>query len=318
MAMPKIEPAVTELHFEVGAQPTGYIDISRVASIVNRRFYRQGLNWAIGGFKWNFARTVPTDSTVQCNTFMLPNTWVVGAAWQKAFSHWKRQQDETLADSLSMDTRARFRDFKIYADLGHTALGDNGMTPVNPGTVGTAANTAYLEGEWQYSQVVVPNDGGVVGDTNEYTLHMVGDNGVASKAIIFNYQLSRSFPFSPDPAIGTDVPHGSVFNQMFDVGMDSTEISENATDKNNDLPYDQDIYPGQTINAGEMPLHDSFQLSPTTLSGTRTMSGGVAPCGLIKYTHTGSGLNAYDIVLTVQLVPGEHRGYLAEPMARMN
>ena len=52
----KIEPSVQTLIFALPAAPfetntISWIDLSQVASIVNRRFYRQGLNWAVAGFK---------------------------------------------------------------------------------------------------------------------------------------------------------------------------------------------------------------------------------------------------------------------------
>ena len=51
----KIEPAVTTLSFAIGTGTSGnessYIDLSQCASLVNRRFYRQGINWAVAGIK---------------------------------------------------------------------------------------------------------------------------------------------------------------------------------------------------------------------------------------------------------------------------
>ena len=47
----KIQPAVMTMTFassESGAS-TEFIDLSQVASLMNRRFYRQGINWAVAG-----------------------------------------------------------------------------------------------------------------------------------------------------------------------------------------------------------------------------------------------------------------------------
>ena len=50
----KIEPSAMTLYVPTsavgGVNPnvTQYLDLSQVASLVNRRFYRQGINWAIG------------------------------------------------------------------------------------------------------------------------------------------------------------------------------------------------------------------------------------------------------------------------------
>ena len=49
-----IEPAEMTLNFPIGtitgSTTMKTIDLSQCASIVNRRFYRQGLNWAVAGF----------------------------------------------------------------------------------------------------------------------------------------------------------------------------------------------------------------------------------------------------------------------------
>ena len=50
--MSKIQPAEMTLNFvtdtvDAGTVGNFYIDLSQCASIVNRRFYRQGINWAV-------------------------------------------------------------------------------------------------------------------------------------------------------------------------------------------------------------------------------------------------------------------------------
>ena len=113
-----IEPAVMTLTLATpGSGPaTSYIDLSQVASIANRRFYRQGINWAVGGFK--FITLEP--GVVQISK--LPNTWTMANSWVKGFKAWQRQQDEVLEDGDQESVRARFNDFKIYADAEHAAL----------------------------------------------------------------------------------------------------------------------------------------------------------------------------------------------------
>ncbi len=88
----KIQPAVQTLsfNFQPSKLPPGgqffYLDLSQVASIVNRRFYRQGLNWAVGGFK------LSTTATTVGNVFInkLPTTWVMSNAWEKSFRAWQK------------------------------------------------------------------------------------------------------------------------------------------------------------------------------------------------------------------------------------
>ena len=84
----KIEPSVMRLTFTglnvppaaggVSGGLAAHIDLSQVASLVNRRFYRQGINWAVAGFK---LVSTPGTGSIQMNK--LPNTWVMSNAWEK-------------------------------------------------------------------------------------------------------------------------------------------------------------------------------------------------------------------------------------------
>lgn len=313
--MPKIEPAVLTMNFDLPGTPsTSYLDLSQCASILNRRFYRQGLNWAVRGFRFGFAGATGPNVAVR----VLPNTWPVGAAWHKAFAFWKKQQNEALDDSGSRDSKARFNDFKIFATKFHkTETIAKNLRPVSPG--GFVVNTPYALGEWEKSSIVVPNDA-VVGTTVEYALHMVGTTDLVNNSIgiIKEYGLSRNYPHSPDPD-SADIPE-SFLNKMFNVGMDNEEVVDNAIGKNNDLPYDQEDYPDGDANPGTdgLPTHREISFTATTIGAHQNMEGCIAPCGLIEVSHNWTkGTNEY-LTMQVLLVPGEHRGYLAEPMQEMN
>ena len=51
----KIQPSVMTMAFQTPANISGSnsytVDLSQAASLLNRRFYRQGINWAVAGFK---------------------------------------------------------------------------------------------------------------------------------------------------------------------------------------------------------------------------------------------------------------------------
>ena len=114
----KIQPAAMTLAFTIPAvSGASYIDLSQVASLVNRRFYRQGINWAVAGFK------VLTGSnlTGSFKISKLPNTWVMSNAWEKSFRAWQRMNNEALDETPSV--RPKFLDFKIYANEQHHAQG---------------------------------------------------------------------------------------------------------------------------------------------------------------------------------------------------
>ena len=314
----KIQPAVMTLTLPTaavtgGATGTSYVDLSQVASLVNRRFYRQGLNWAVAGFK------LLSSQPGSVNFAKLPNTWVTSNAWEKAFRSWNKQQMEAIEDAGAESAVARFRDFKVFAEPAHVTLGIAGnLLPAD------FSGNFYAPGEWQESIIVLPNvtpdASGSEIEPQEYRLHMCGVNvnGSLSRGIIEGYADSRAFPQSPDPV---SRPIGSGQNwmrAMFDVGNDNSEITENATDRNDELPYPQEDYPGGETQAPGLEWHDTvtiFESNATNGIGTQRIKGGNFPCGLIRIDW--SPVNTANLIIQVDLVPGDHRGYLCEPMTEM-
>jgi hypothetical protein len=311
--MPKIQPAVKTLFFTITAAPnldtSSFIDLSQCASVVNRRFYRQGLNWVVAGFKV-IAQPGYLGSVA---ILKLPDTWSVSNSWHKTFAAWKAQQDEALDDGGSQSAVARYRDFKIHMDPNHVAAGfAANLRPRD------AVSAQFSQGEWESSQVVIPNTGGVVGDTDEFLLHMCGSDGAASFGMISNYSVSRAFPQSPDPVSGT--VSASYFSEMFNVGMDDVEILANATNKNDDLPYDQDNYPGGGVNASGLQVVDVTAVTARSLMDTTSMKGDTFPCGLINVkvnSEAESAPTATTVSLLCFLVPGNSRGYMTQEMQDM-
>ena len=318
----KIQPAEMTLFtatpsVNAGAIGEFTIDLSQCASLLNRRFYRQGLNWAVAGFK------ILTSSGVTGNVTIskLPNTWVTSNAWEKAFRAWNKQQMDAIEEAGAESAVARFRDFKVFADVQHVSSGfANNLLPYD-GQRPVAQ--PFAPGEWQQSTIVIPNQAvdatGSRVDPVEYSLHMVGvnDNGGVSRGILEGYADSRAFPQSPDPVSPPIDSFNNWMRDMFDVGNDNQEITANATDKNDDLPYPQENYPGGQIQAPSLAVHDYNGITGTTIGGITRLKGGNFPCGLIRVTFDNSGGLAGNIALLVDLVPGDHRGYLCEPMTEM-
>ncbi|AXQ65582.1 MAG: hypothetical protein [Cressdnaviricota sp.] len=331
----KIQPAVQTLTLstpvvESGASKRFYVDLSQIASIVNRRFYRQGVNWAVAGFK--FVSSGP--GTVQ--VCKLPNTWVTSNAWEKSFRMWDKQQKDDLEEAGGMSAMAKFRDFKVFMETNHvddyiasgrdlniTNLLPNGSSAIGgiPVVVGATG------GEWQPSDIVVPNlipdASGSEVDPIEYLLHMVGDNNHLglSRGMIAGYAQSRSFPQSPDPVSPSLTSDLNWMRQMFDVGNDNAEVVANATGKNDELPYPQTSYPGGTIQLAGLQVHDVSQIYPTSATtnvGIARSKGGNFPCGLIALDWLpAAGQGNINLGVQIDLVPGNHRGYLCEPMTEM-
>jgi len=322
-----LPPAPMKLYFGVnvaeGGSSTSYISIAHALSRLNRRFYRQGYNYAVANVKITQYPSLPAASGSTCYVNTLPHTWSTANSWMKSFSLWKRQQDEAMALTSSQETVARFRDFKISMEDSHTVGTD--LTPV---TMGPGRNIGpFLPGpltggsvlpseEWVGTQIVVPNDGGP-GVNTEYLLHMVGPDIGTSKGMIQGYADSRGVPQSPDPSAATPAVETSWMQEMFDVGGDSSLITDNAEFRNNELPYDQVDYPGGALNNVQLETQ-GFNWNQSTV-GINTWSTGpfTAPCGLIRVDFMSQAQIVGDNnsnIIEVTLVPGRYKGYLAETM----
>ena len=322
----KIQPVPLKLNYIM--QPgtnTGYIDLFRDASTLARKFLRQGQMAAIGNIRVTMPpASTPVGSAVYISA--MQNTWITSNAWEKSFRMWNKQQREAIADSGSQSAVARFRDFKVFLDQGHRAAvfapnpTNSQLQPVNlgaftpPFATPVAASPSPLLGEWEYSQIVIPNAN--TGVAEEFNLIMHGPSTTDAKGMASGYAFSRAVPNEPDPvnpAIAT-----SWMNAMFDVGGDNDDVVENATNKNDNLPYDQLQYPGAATNY-VYPENKAWCLNRSTVGvNTFNLGGMVAPCGLLRIDQLYSdGEQDLPLVIEIELLPGEARGYHAVSMTEM-
>lgn len=311
------EPAVKKLTFSTtnvagsGGVGTFYVDLSQACSILNRRFYRQGLRWGVGQIK---ILSLIQDGAIVVRKAM--DTWVVGGAWNKTMRKWLEQQNHALELAGAEGTRAAFRDYKIFLDDDHVtqyAAAGNDLNATNLIPI-DGAGAAFLPGEWEASQVVIPNDG-APGTTTEYLVKMHGASNATTKSIIGGYAFSRARPFSPDP--DTPSVQTSWLSTMQDVGDNQSQVVVNATDKNDELPYDAANYPGGPGNGATSYRHDTAFITGTTVGGTTYLRGGEFPCGLMRFDVSNNDSISKNIVIEIDLIPGPHRGYLAESMTEM-
>ena len=328
-----------------GSNNISYIDLSQVASLVNRRFYRQGLNWAVAGFK--FLTAIPTTGqTIKATVSIqkLPNTWVMSNAWEKSMRTWMEMNKKALEDNESV--RPRFMDFKVFADAEHHQLGS--VANLLPFTVDGGLATA---GDWDYSTIHVP-DSAVVTQTipggalveravNEFDLIATGANFPGASpvtlkngvSLIEGYAASRALPNRADPNTPADMEDADGTNPqnwmtaIFNEGLvQESEVLEDLRDQNNVAPYPFEndgtvvdtMYPGGANQLAGLQTHDISGISGTTIGGNTYIKGGNFPCGLIRINHeVDSESIAHNLLVIVDLVPGSHRGYLAEPMTEM-
>ena len=334
--MKKIEPAVQTLNFNfsvsAGSTVNQTLDLSQCASLVNRRFYRQGINWAVSGIK---VLTTGENNTGSITVQKLPETWVMSNAWEKGFRAWQRMNNEALEESESV--RPRFLDFKVYADeLHHNAGFAANLLPLSSGGTFTA-------GEWQSSKMTVPFGPASPGNVTDFEIIAVGANypGVSpatlinAVSLIEGYANSRGLPNVLDPnapADATDADGSTPENWLaatFNDGTEqTTEIIESMVGplaENNIAPYPFEndgvnpdtMYPGGANQGTGLQVHDTEFITPTTVGGTSRLKGGMFPCGLARFVCVNSGEQPISFTLQVDLVPGSHRGYLCEPMTEM-
>lgn len=328
----KIEPAVQTLTFTTSAAgvapTTDYIDLSQVASLVNRRFYRQGINWAVAGFK--FLRPAGFEGTVR--VAKLPNTWVMSNAWEKSMRAWMKMNNEALAETESV--RPRFLDFKIYADATHHAAG----TGANLSPLSSVAPGTFAPGEWEPSKIVVPFGPALPANTTDFELIAVGPSypgagasGIDAVSLIEGYAASRGLPNIRDPNVPDDVrdTDGSTpenwLTAIFNEGIDQDREVLGDMFENNKAPYPFEndgtntdtMYPGGANQGVGLQIHDLEYITPTTIGGTTRIKGGNFPCGLIQIETVNTGTPGLGLILQIDLIPGNHRGYLCENMTEM-
>ena len=310
-SMKKIAPAVLTMRFAL-PDGTSTIDLSQCASVLNRRFYRQGINWVVSGFRV-FTPVPVIDPNRGISISRLPQTWSMTNAWQKSFSAWNKQQREAIEDAGASSAVAGFRDFKIHADVTHVTAGFGAnLKPAD------SDNNQPVMGEWEPSLIVLPNsasDGTSFVEPSERSLHMVGlnVNGTTSRGMIEGYADSRAYPQSPDP-VSPDIDSSQNWlARMFDTGNDINEVLENATERNDELPYTQVDYPGGSTQLPALQIVDAAYFSAGTNSNKLFMKGDNFPCGLIRVRST-AGL---ETVLLVDLVPGTYKGYMCQSMSEM-
>lgn len=318
----KIPPMELDIWIELPASGTIYADIGQMSSLINRKSLRQGMQYAVADCTL-FASSGVVGGVGQNTAILerLPHNWAAVNAWVKAYELWRESEQQVL--DISPSIAGRYRDFKVFMDNVHANQANqnqNNACPVGYGDYGlTHPTLGDLQYEWDASQIAIPNDPLATppATTEEYFLHMVGDNnGVKSKSIIKGYATSRSRPVSPDP--NTPALTGWMVQSM-DVGDNLEEIEQNVRGANRETPYylngdagsAVEYYPGGSQVGG---LEFVADLSTTQYQTQKSSGGFMANLGLIKIETTGTE----SALLRIRLVPGPYKGLMARPMQDVN
>ena len=331
----KIEPAVTNITVSL-VTGRNYIDLSQVASLVNRRFYRQGINWAVAGFK--IYKPTPTEAGASGIVISkLPNTWVMANAWTKSFKTWTRMNNEALAETESV--RPKFLDFKVYMTEEHHSAGFNANALPQ-----TADGAIAARGEWEASKLYLPvATNAAAAQTTDCEFIAIGANypgtgasGLPAVSLIEGYAASRGLPNVLDPNTPDDADDASGstpenwMSALFNDGNTQTaEVLEDMITDNNTAPYPFENgpiqgavapapldytdtqYPGGANQLNGLELVDTAYFNAGTNANTLRLKGDNFPCGLIEV------IASEPCGMIIDLIPGNHRGYMCEPMLEM-
>lgn len=341
-----IETAETDLWFDLTGQGLYYFDIAQSLSLVNRKMYRQGMQYAIQDLE------MFSNGTCTAFVYRLPLTWVVANSWEKCMRNWMEQEDDTLEEAGLSSLTARYRDFKVFMDANHAIAGvasnalplgwggDSAAVP--PSGIGVPASLPTdVKYDWTISEIVIPNDV-TTGTTTERTFHMLGEDTTAttpdSVSMIKAYAESRSRPHAEDPNTVQPASNtGGILGEMFDVGDDDTDIIFNAREKNNSPPYPvgedttSEFYPGgsQFGTIGTADATFAFVGLETVMNNrsTAAISGNVhttyspgflANCGLLAVQISHGEVAPSSIRFKIGLHSGDYKGIAARSMAVVN
>lgn len=312
--MASIQPAVTRLWFRIDAtNQRNYVDLSLACSAANRRFYRQGITWAVAGMSLHTTEGASGEFTVS----KVPDTWVAKNSHSKAKALWMKSQNQVIDDQPSI--KAKYRDYKIYLDedmVNANITDDN--TPSANGTIMLPIDSEDYNtkiGEWIYSTIQLPDAGGSAPPV-EILMHMVGPDTTSpqSRGLITGYGLSRSRPQDVDPNVPTA---GGWMNDVFDVADNLDEIRDDVHNNNDEPPYRVgdpasalEFYPGGVNNQPSAALHSISFVTTSTVGGKTHVEGGMFGCGLMRFDWDIKGPD--EMYLAIDLVPGTQKGYLTE------
>lgn len=317
--MPAV-PLTMRFQLQVANSDTEYhtIDLSQCVSIMSRRFFRQGLEWAVAGMR------IQSNQACAIDVATLPSNWSCANAWVACYESW-RQLNRDAQETAPGTRAARYSDFKIFMDEDHIGTGFQpapNLLPYQALSPG-AADTVY---EWDYTEINFPEDSDYAGAKR--MMHMLGDDGAQSLGMIHGYADSRSRPVQEDP----NVPEGggkSWLTALFDTGDNYDPTLSDLSLDNSAPPYyvgldttEEEYYPGgknfqhhwtnwlvsknQVYNSAAGTLCNGF------------VPGFVAPCGLVRLQVTNNSLTNNDISIFLDLVPGQSHGYMTRPMLEMN
>ena len=307
-------PTVTRLSFEFTGNDTKYIDLAKALSILNRKFFRQGVYYYVNSVE------MYDNETSHVDLFTAPDNWVTRAAHRRGKAIFDEMNDEAMKAVGNL--APKYHDFKVFLNTDHRTTGSLSPSLYNA----AGANTLEQANEWLYSVLVSKEnypDGSQVADS--FNVHLIGPHGNeivngtnqhSSVGLIKSYadtrvrQNSTSNP-TVDPNLLSDP-----LLRMFDGSPEDSvdQIVTNLDELNDQAPYQNDIYVGES----SQDHHHVLRLHTIPDSGRVAMGAGFcAPCGLVMVVPSVGGApngtgedNTWRLVFN--LAVGTYNGVYAE------
>jgi hypothetical protein len=298
----KSNPTTLRLSFEAFGGSTKFIDIAYALSVINRKFYRQGLYYYV-----NSVEVYNNESGV-IDLHTVPDTWVTKNAWNRGFQLF--QQMNALTDTpVSGVSRPKYHDFKVYLNEMHKATGT--LRPILCDINNAVAS--YSADEWVHSEFIsADDDGDSTQEADNFTVHMLGGHGGTngnwtSVGLIKSYAESRTTVEAIDTTDGTVDITDPLLN-IFDMSSEEqmNDIISNLMEDNDQPPYDQNSYIGELQRSMQQVARIGTEVG---VGRVGRAAGFCVPFGLIC-------VDPWDLEteyrIVINLAPGTYHGVYAE------
>jgi len=302
----KTSPTTTRLSFVCDGNVTQYIDIGQALSLLNRKFYRQGVYYYVNSVE------IYNNEQGLVDFHTLPDNWITKNAWNRGLKLYQKM-NALVGPPLSTGMKPKYHDFKVYMSNRHRSNGS--LLPSLFEVNSAHAEQSYgSEGEWVYSEFIsADDDGDGTQQADNFVVHMVGNHiGSAdnwtSVGLVQSYARSRATVQAESPEIYSDTglaedPLINVFDFSSEEQMN--DILTNLAEDNDAPPYNQNLYIGQNAH-----MHHVARIGTEVGAGRVGRAAGFcAPLGLICVDPQGISTD-YRIVLN--LAVGTYHGVYAE------
>jgi len=298
----KSNPTQMRLSFECDGGTTQFIDIARALSVINRKFYRQGVYYYV-----NSVEVYNNESGV-IDLHTLPDTWVTKNAWNRGFQLFQKMNAMTNLPVAAI-TKPKYHDFKVFFNSTHKSRGslDPVMTTINNGSA------TYSPDEWDYARFVsADDDQDGNAEADDFYVHMLGGHVGSSSnwdsvGLIKSYAESRTTVPVYD-AINNVIEITDPLLNIFDFSSEEqmNDIIENLVNDNDQPPYDQNAYVGEISTSMQHVARIGTEVG---VGRVGRAAGFCVPMGLLC-------VDPWDVStgyrLVLNLAPGTYHGVYAE------